>query len=52
MSKKNFKYFSMGSEGKSNELKMGGEIKEGMRNNERLGEEMRDIRRKLSRVEG
>jgi exosome complex RNA-binding protein Rrp42 (RNase PH superfamily) len=40
----------MGSEGKANEPEMGRELKEGMRNDERLGEEMRDLRRRLSRV--
>jgi hypothetical protein len=42
----------MGSEGKANEPKMGRELKEGMGNDERLGEEIRDLRRKLSRVKG
>jgi hypothetical protein len=42
----------MASEGKANEPKMGRELKEGMRNDERLAEEMKDLRRKLSRVKG
>jgi len=42
----------MANEGKANEPKRGGRLKEGVENDERSGEEMRDHQRKLSYLKG